>query len=435
MGDSCPTSSSDATHSTLPIELCYLVIDFVAVAQCEREATLAACALVCRAWLSIARPHIFHTIALRSFREYDRFSDSLQSGARIASHVRVLHFKIRSMSLGTSDHNRTLPISLFTQLPALESINYYSSLTAQTSQLRMELGRLPRVPSVTSFSIHICVFRKFSDMVLLLSAFPNLRKLRLFEVIFVEHDAPYPHHAQFSSLPLRSLHLESLKEARPVFAWLVSTCSISGLRNLSVGLDVEGSLAILSQFLRICGGSVKHLSIRTRAGAPIKSRHGTSSPQLVAHGSSYRLHRRSTPRRQFLPTQYIIPYPVYDGNTQLSPAFGHSDIIFPFEDHRQAGPAINSRRYSQDCANVRPTSRRLCNFRSPPVVRSLHESPVHRLRRPAAPSTSAGPLVGSVHASVDCSQTALPMTCSRVSHIAVSPMHFPCLFLHLIYVR
>ncbi|KIP02255.1 hypothetical protein PHLGIDRAFT_130845 [Phlebiopsis gigantea 11061_1 CR5-6] len=301
MGDVCFTSSSDTPRRILPVELCYLVIDFVAIAQSEREATLAACALVCHAWLSVARPHIFHSVALRSFREYDRFFESLRSGSRIADHVRVLHFKIRSMSLGTGDHNRTLPVSLFAQLPALESISYYSSLTAQTLQLRAELSRLPRVPSVTNFSIHICVFRKFSDMVLLLSAFPNLKKLRLFEVIFVEHDTPHFKNMPVSSLPLRSLHLESLKEARPVFAWLVSTNSMYCLRNVSVGVDVEGSLAILSQFLQICGDSIKHLSIRTRAGVPIRSRHGDLNLADAPHLHSISFHIRYMTELHTLP--------------------------------------------------------------------------------------------------------------------------------------
>lgn len=265
---------SNVGCSVLPVELCYILIDFVAIAQRERETTLAACALVCRAWLPCARAHLFHSVTLRNFHEYDQFSESLRSNPELSSLVRILHFNIHGSAVDTNYQDRTLPVSLLAELPSLESVSYYSWLTAQTLRLRLEIASLPRVPSVTNFTINICVFRKFSDMVLLLGTFPNLRKLRLYEVIFIEHDVLSPNLNPSPHLPLRSLHIGSLREASPVLDWLVDSASATCLKRVSVGLDTRDSQAIFTRFLRFCGASIRHLSVRIRAMGPSEAQYG-----------------------------------------------------------------------------------------------------------------------------------------------------------------
>ena len=66
--------------------------------------------------------------------------------------------------------------------------------------------------TVTTFSVNVCVFQRFSDLIMLLAAFPSLRTLSLFEVLFVDReyqtclaDERFCYH-----LPLTYLHLESL---------------------------------------------------------------------------------------------------------------------------------------------------------------------------------------------------------------------------------
>ena len=249
---------------TLPLELCWAIIDFVAAFTDDRDSSLAACVLVCHAWLPYARAHLFHTVALRTFQEYDRFVEALQLSPSLASLVRVLHFKIRGIVTDPSHQGRTPPVSLFAQLPLLESISYYSWLSAQTQQLRSEIAGLPHVASVTSFTINVCVFRRFSDLVLLLGVFPNLRKLWLFDVIFLDHDVPGPGLDQQRRLPLKSLYLISLRETTPVLQWLINASSIASLRRVSAGMTDETSQATLSRFLRACGSSLRHLSLLPR---------------------------------------------------------------------------------------------------------------------------------------------------------------------------
>lgn len=263
----CLWLSSPKTASLVfPTELYDRIIDFVA-SDASTLRTLQACALTCRVWLPRSRFYLFQNVRVTSFTGYDRLDKILRDNPTIAHLVRTLHFEIGVLGVSLVDYDRVLPVSLLARLPLLRSIKYYSALTAQTANLRKQIAELPRVHTVSTFSINVCVFQRLTDMIMLLATFPALKNLHLFEVFFVDReyksclaDKRYSH-----KFLLTSLHMESLHEAPAIFGWLVETASTSVLNTLSIGLDRSEHLPELADFLRVCGDSITHLSFRSRS--------------------------------------------------------------------------------------------------------------------------------------------------------------------------
>ncbi|OCH94035.1 hypothetical protein OBBRIDRAFT_723682, partial [Obba rivulosa] len=72
--------------SELPPELTDRIIDFLY----GDKYTLAACGLVCRAWVPASRFHLFHSVRLRTKRQYLRWLFVLTSSRHIGHYVRKL---------------------------------------------------------------------------------------------------------------------------------------------------------------------------------------------------------------------------------------------------------------------------------------------------------------------------------------------------------
>ncbi len=257
---------NESAGFALPAELTDYIIDSVAVTA-DRRNTLYACARTCKNWLPRSRFHIFHTVQISTFPSYDRLDAILRQTPEIGYCIRNLNLEIGAAGVSLVDQGRVLPVALLSRLPFVQSIKYYSALAFQTPSLRVQIAAIPRIDTVISFSINVCVIQRISDMIMLLSSFVSLKSLQLYEVFFLDRDyracLADPKYRQ--QLPLTFLHLGSLLEAPAIFGWLTNTASTTSISTVSVGLDRSHNLKELNDFLQVCGESVRHISFRSRS--------------------------------------------------------------------------------------------------------------------------------------------------------------------------
>lgn len=174
---------SENTH--LPVELWDNIIDHM----WDDHDSLAACSLVCRAWLPSARIHLFHTVRLqRLARPKEDHTEKLEALHRICPFIRTLKFSAPG-SVIVDD--RLLP-----HFHAMSRVNTVALQLGDGGVSKMHrpfkdyLSRLPPsfIQSIKKLKIQH-IFLPAVDFAQLLSVFPHISALDIF-VTFMDDQMP-----------------------------------------------------------------------------------------------------------------------------------------------------------------------------------------------------------------------------------------------------
>ncbi|KAJ7933200.1 hypothetical protein B0H13DRAFT_2307151 [Mycena leptocephala] len=225
--------SSGQTH--LPLEISICVMDWLVEDRDHR--TLMVCSLVCHAWFSIARPHLFKDVVV-SRNKTLLFSKLLASAAR-APEARVATLaSIRTVNFPG------LPRLLHIYPPTGEDLQYANTvgeiLTAIPQFTSLRLGPIHWPPDITlrkttisQMNLDSVVMMDLSMLVQVISNLEALESLRL-----NVHFARTLPGAISSSLPslqnLKALDCDHINDHQ-FFTWLISLSPMPPITSLSLG--------------------------------------------------------------------------------------------------------------------------------------------------------------------------------------------------------
>lgn len=170
----------DSPQERLPTELLDYVIDFLH----DDTAALRNCSLVCHAFVSSARFHLFQDVTIKQWtfsRAMDLFTDK---SPELATYIRRLRFEtglkdVEAMQRkvdGSEPHKKTA--EFFTALAPLA----HNVLDLTLRAVPIDKDSLEQLssnfPKMTSFTVSDCWFRSFSDVDKVLRAHPLITSLR-----------------------------------------------------------------------------------------------------------------------------------------------------------------------------------------------------------------------------------------------------------------
>ena len=182
----------------LPLEIHYYIV--AALDNWSDAGTIANCALVCRAWLLFSRSVLYRAVFLQYKQQWDSFeSQVLHPTSRIAkfpSQVRQLRIWVRDSEF--FDQARTLPRigwepsqehpwahnvldRCSSQLNGLRNIELERVDWTPTHELAISCGRFYH--SLTTLSMHRCVFSSVLQLHKLVASFPVLSDLTLHSLL------------------------------------------------------------------------------------------------------------------------------------------------------------------------------------------------------------------------------------------------------------
>ncbi|KAI0776914.1 hypothetical protein BD413DRAFT_232202 [Trametes elegans] len=126
-------SSSDIMRARLPIELYYIVLNYLA----DNKAALATFSLVCSYWADLARPYLFHTLNVESKAFSHRFS-------AFSTFLATTHFGhyVRDLTMSWAEYSTAKPEKV--SLKLLRSI-----LVALPNLSRLVLDGISLLPDTT----------------------------------------------------------------------------------------------------------------------------------------------------------------------------------------------------------------------------------------------------------------------------------------------
>ena len=201
---------------TLPIELIEAIIDH----QTDKK-SLKACSLVCKAWTSRARFHLFAFLNLRR-RDVETFINS-RPPINIAPFVRSLRLTTSYWYTDSGPWDEIIPRLVdFHHVRHLGLVGV--ELKGPTSDICLALGQFAHIVDLRLTEITWPSFASFADV---LCAFPSLEKLCLISVRWSNSNLPAPSHS-----PLRNLHALQVCGCHDVHKWLLSLHAIPALRSL-----------------------------------------------------------------------------------------------------------------------------------------------------------------------------------------------------------
>jgi hypothetical protein len=227
---------SDAPNPLQVAELLDLIIDHLH----DHRKTLADCSLVCKAWLSSSRYHLFFRIHVADTASLTRFLNDLDSPlSTIAPFVRALTLRkcdyLSPLDRVGIDVSRVIPPQ-----------------TAQLDPRTVSLSHLKALRKLALAQFHFNHFGEFVDMV---SVFPLLEEISLDGVQWEEDQIP-PHRSPPKSLQVICLG-DCAKEQ--ILNWLISeevapTVKIVNLRHI-----IPSQMLSIRRFLRVVGPSLEQL--------------------------------------------------------------------------------------------------------------------------------------------------------------------------------
>lgn len=259
-----------AAHAKLPAELADAIIDHLY----GEYSALAACALVCKAWLPASRYHFWRDMRLTcSAEEVKRFTELLSISPEVAHYIRTVQLVGRCVDAYAHLESDVLHTALETlsRLPALASVALVGLRFRERAgtSLPAHARSPPPLAGVAALAIRDCTFPGFSDLATVVRACPALAALRLDGAWWgcgAQHSAP----AQ--GMPARTMRLRTLElgdcfSRRRVVEWVLSAsasgASIEALRLTHVGApDVH-----LLDLVALAGPALRQLEIRLRRTA------------------------------------------------------------------------------------------------------------------------------------------------------------------------
>ncbi|KAI0707423.1 hypothetical protein C8Q76DRAFT_749168 [Earliella scabrosa] len=320
--------------------------EFLGYLQDDRQC-LQSCALVCRAWLTRARYHLFRSVALDPSPRSRQFVELARLSPDLPSYVRDLELRGRASTskgwwegdrpsefpwptLGTanasvrngqwrrdSDVLETLSWLQDTFAPSKHADQTRISLP-KVQELRLEvftfnsdttvfLGQV--FPSVGTLSLNGCRATSFADLVQLLRSFPRLHTLRLASVEWLPHRPDYDVFDGRKHAPLKLTHLEVSRDmyVEPVVDWLLTASAHKTITSLTCSVSTQKSAAALRAFLHASGDRLERLSITLSEARDPTSILEATQFDLSPCTCLRTLHIQCTPPRS-IPTHYSLTW-------------------------------------------------------------------------------------------------------------------------------
>lgn len=256
-------------HPLLPVEVCEVVIDFVAAesSACipssglapqyqlrQRQMDLVACALTCRAWLARCVYHLSTRLLINSRRRLDEVAQLLKDDSTAATSVRALYVcsPPRPYHPGDKDQrfsqwSHLMPLRLLGLLPSLDKL-VLVDLNWRHVHPSFFLLAPKFTHTITTLWVHGLFFDSPSKFTTILAMFPLLQELRSIDIHFdsLRKTSLGPQVLAFEHL--RSVDLLSTSHVAPIASWLSSRTP--HLRTLRI--DVTERTDALRDWLRAC---------------------------------------------------------------------------------------------------------------------------------------------------------------------------------------
>jgi len=240
-----PQRISDRPHQAhLPPEL----IDAIFVQFRTEKKTLAACSLVCRAWLPCARRYQFATMSLRfTALQPSHFPELLRSS--IIAHVCQLGVV---GDLGHECLDKYLPqLTGFTHVKGL----HLSCVPWYLLATKTQLAFFNNFANITWLSIRRSFFYTvtFATFAEFICAFPSLEKIH----IQGSWGGPFPLSRPTLCLPCNLWSLELECNPEDVLTWLLSFEKMPALRTVCLRNIWKAHATLIGRFLRALGSSLE----------------------------------------------------------------------------------------------------------------------------------------------------------------------------------
>ena len=261
--DSISTTLSviEAPRSAIPTEVVEQVIDMVAEGQDRffwravemRTHSLYACSLVARSWVPRSRLHLYPFVELSSDRKTRRFLNSLAQSPALGQFVETLQIRPHD------EDERTCGwiFKALTTLPPLLP-NLRELVLCELPDLRQEcIAVLSRFRTVESLVLYDLRKQSLREIVLLISRFPQLRRLY---VVYCTWKLPGRYYSG-KQHNLTTLHVYASNSCESSFLeWTLASKSTSALTVFRAYSDVAGSA--VDRVLQSCCSTLQDLHLR-----------------------------------------------------------------------------------------------------------------------------------------------------------------------------
>ena len=243
----------------VPVELTDYIIDFL-----HKDArTLAACALVCRAWTPAARFHLFRAVVLQDHGFVSSFQRLLGTAPDLGLYVRELTVA-KFVTVSSVFLPAKPPLSVAESIPhVLRQLPHLRALTLAHMDLKGGDGntnlRVLHHPTLAELSCSYCQFTDFADLVDLVHAFPALSTLSVAGLTWKE-EARDP---EVRPLPatLRRLVLGREVDSERLFEWLLAAGAHASVTSLSARCASERDSDLVGPFLKAAGPVLRELEL------------------------------------------------------------------------------------------------------------------------------------------------------------------------------
>ena len=260
--DSIPTTLSvmEAPRPAIPTEVVEQIIDMVAEVKHRfdkeevelRTYSLYACSLVARSWVPRSRLHLYPFVELSSDRKTRRFLNSLAQSPALGQFVETLQIRPHN------EDERTCGwiFKALTTLPPLLP-NLRELVLCELPDLRQEcIAVLSRFRTVESLVLYDLRKQSLREIVLLISRFPQLRRLYVVYCTWKLPGRRYSgkqHNLTTLDVYLLGMYDTSLME------WALESKSTSALTVFRTDSDVAGSMR--DRILQTCCSTLRELHV------------------------------------------------------------------------------------------------------------------------------------------------------------------------------
>ena len=271
------------TSQTLPTEVCERIIDFVAdrgegadeLWLARVFATLQACSLTCRAWVSRTRFHLFRIVGVggheKSLATFALFMDE-----NPALHDFVDTFVMHGDSESPVTELHLLPLKIPQLIPKTRSIYIDGGILYPPSPFFASMRRFVNIEQLTLFGV---AFHSLHDLRRTICAFKNLKELVLSYLKWLpgQTSPPHPPSADGKS-HLSCLAIDGnedwLSDSRSnlFLEWILRTKMISTLDSLYLvhcRVATDRLLEAVHDALQSCRESLMFLSVALENAIPI----------------------------------------------------------------------------------------------------------------------------------------------------------------------
>ncbi|KAH9898001.1 hypothetical protein C8Q73DRAFT_788228 [Cubamyces lactineus] len=243
----------------VPVELTDYIIDFL-----HKDArTLAACALVCRAWTPAARFHLFRAVILQDRGFVSSFQRLLGTSPDLGLYVRELTVA-KFVTASSVFLPAKPPLSVTEFLPhILRQLPHLRALTLAHMDLKGGDGgtdlRALHHPTLSELSCSYCQFTDFADFVDLVHAFPALSSLSIAGLTWKEEARLLE--ARPLPATLRRLVLGREVDSERLFEWLLAAGAHRTVTGLAARCASERDSDLVGPFLKAAGPALRELEL------------------------------------------------------------------------------------------------------------------------------------------------------------------------------